>query len=78
MFKNNIVSLEDLNFIANRLDELDLDMSCNMALISRIRLDLPLCSPFSMRDCVSRNSEYRVWCALRDDVLAAIKELTNG
>lgn len=77
MFKNNIVSLEDLNFIANRIDELDLEMSCNVTLINRIRLDLPFCSPFSMRDCVARNSEYRIWCALRDDVLTTIKGLIN-
>lgn len=78
MFKYNIISLEDLNFIANRLDGIDLEMSCNVTLLNRIRLDLPTCSPFSMRDCLAKNSEYRIWCALRDDVLSTVKELLHG
>lgn len=78
MYKYSIVSLLDLEFISNRLQDLDLDMPCNVEFVKQVRLALPTCSPFSMADCIRKNSEYRVWCALRTDVLATIKEITNG
>lgn len=78
MFKYSVISLDDLQFIANRLDSLDVSMACNTALVKQLRLALPTCYPFSARDCIARNSEYRVWCALRDSVLTQIKEIERG
>lgn len=75
MFMYSCISIQDLEFIANRIRNLDLSMSCNVKLVKQIKLALPTCSPFGPADCIRKNSEYRLWCALRDDVLAAIKEL---
>lgn len=75
MFKYSQISLQDLEFIANRIQNLDLTMSCNIKLVKQIKLALPTCSPFEPADCIRKNSDYRLWCALRDDVLSTIKEL---
>lgn len=75
MFKYSQISLQDLEFFANRIQNLDLTMSCNIKLVKQIKLALPTCSPFGPADCIRKNSDYRLWCALRDDVLSTIKEL---
>lgn len=78
MFKYSIISLEELNFISNRIHDLDLSMFCNVELLNRLRLDLPYCRPFGAAQCLGSNSEYRLWCSLRSSVLSQIKDRLNG
>lgn len=74
MFKYTIVNLQDLQFILNRIESLDLEMSCNQELVKQICLAAPTWSPFPVADCMRLNSEYRVWCALRSELLTIIKQ----
>lgn len=77
MFENGVIPYDDLLFIHNRLEALDLGMSCNIKLVERIILDLPSCSPFSLKECLSNNTGYREWCALRDATVSQAKEVLN-
>lgn len=75
MFKYSIISLDDLNSIANNVETLDRDMPCNVELLKAIRLSLPTCRPFGAVDAIKRNAEYRIWCALRNELVRTIKTL---
>lgn len=78
MFKHSIVTRDQLISVSNSLATLNMEQSCNKNLVKRIRIALPTCQPFSMDRCISENSEYRLWCAVRADVISQCKELENG
>lgn len=78
MFKNSIVTRDQLISVSKGLATLNMEQSCNRNLVKQIRLALPTCQPFSMDRCISDNSEFRLWCAVRADVISQCKELENA
>lgn len=78
MFKNNIVTYSQLITLGENLRLLNMQQACNVNLVKQIRLALPTCQPFDMELCVTNNAEYRLWCAIRSDVISLCKELENG
>lgn len=78
MFKHSVVTRDELVKVSDNISKLNMTQVCNQNLVKQIRLALPTCQPFSMASCVIDNSEYRLWCAVRADVLTQCKELENG
>lgn len=78
MFQNSLVSVAQLASLSKSLPDLNMDMPCNQALVKSILIALPSCYPFSMDKCVTNNSDYRLWCSLRHDVLTQCKDLADG
>lgn len=73
-----IISLSELELISNKLDTVELQQTCNVRLIERLAYELPLALPFGFGECLSKQSEYRLWCSLRADVLSKIRMIQRG
>lgn len=73
-----IVSLAELQVISQGLDEVELQQSCNVHLLDRLQYELPLALPFGFGDCLTKQSEYRLWCSLRADVISKIRTIKRG
>lgn len=72
------INLKELQIICDELDKVELQQTCNVRLIERLQYELPLALPFNFSDCLLKQSEYRVWCSLRADVLSKIRSIKRG
>lgn len=73
-----IISLSELSIISQELDKVELQQTCNIRLLERLSYELPLALPFSFAECLTNQSEYRLWCSLRADVISKIRAIQRG
>lgn len=74
----SLINLDELNSISVNLDSVEMSQSCNVRLLERLAYELPLSLPFSFAECLVKQSEYRLWCSIRADVLSKIRQIQKG